>query len=307
MLEFWRARPAVSGRAGLVALPTWGAKFPRNLGLLLLGMVLWGSAACVQMSNKPYVASNPGYRGIQRVAVFLRHWPCHRAFPGQPSLSSAFISGDTVFFAPLQASPDPHPRAVDLADFEELVADTLLDCLRNRGYEPVLLSGEALVPSDLPLADFLSPSQILMPGVDAYLFGFYSPTLYVSDPDRVPPGQKERSYFLEEMIRWLNPGRGQALWAGPSAVRAPGTSISHAAIHMSLTLFRARDGGILWQVADSRVAGRPHGIVARCPPFPSREDYWATAGVIRRLMRDNLKCRLHFLIPEAIPPQASSP
>jgi len=270
-------------------------------------LAVWLGAAlgCTPMSNRPYTRSAPGYQGLTRVAVLLRHWPAHRQFPGQPRLDSDFITGDTPFFAALEPKKEPEPRAVDVAGLEEQVADTVLSALRRRGYEPVLLSAEALAPSQVPVAGFLARQRLLSPEMDAYLLGFYGPTLYVSRPEETPVGAHFRSYTLEEVTRHLHPGRGLLLWAGPAASQAPPRSISHAVIQVSFTLFRAADGAPLWQVAGSRVAGHPKGIVVNCPPFPSREDYWTGTDVIRRLMLDNLACRLHFLLPDAIPGPAS--
>ncbi len=279
----------------------------RGLATLLWCLILGAvPAGCVQLSNKAMVERSPGYHGLLRVGVLLRHWPAYQQLPGKPQLDSDFISRDTPFFAALETARDPHPRAVDLAGLDDEVGEAFLEALRNRGYEPVLLPVEALVPTPEPLAVFLARQRLLTPELDAYLFCFYAPTLYVSHPDRGPAARGERSYTVEEMVRLLNPGRRQVLWAGPAASQAPAISISQAVVHLALTLFRAQDGRALWQVADSRVAGHPHGIVANCPPFPSREDYWTGGDVIRRLMRDNLRCRLHYLLPDAIPAKSSS-
>lgn len=271
----------------------------------VVAILLALAAGCTGMSNRPYTKSAPGYRGLIRVAVLLRHWPAYRQLPGQPRLDNDFITADTPFFAALEPKPEPEPRAVAVAGLDEEVADTVLSALRRRGYEPVLLNAEALAPSEVPVAEFLARQRLLTPEVDAYLLGFYGPTLYVSRPEQAPVGGHFRSYTLEEITRHLNPGRGLLLWAGPASPQAPPLSISHAVIHLALTLFRAADGKPMWQVAGSRVAGHPTGIVVNCPPFPSREDYWTGTEVIRRLMLENLACRLHFLVPDAIPGPAA--
>lgn len=277
-------------RAFLFLLPPWAVM------AILLAIV----GGCTPMSNRPYTQSAPGYRGLIRVAVLLRHWPAYRQLPGQPRLDSDFITPETPFFAPLEPNKEPEPRAVDVAGLEEQVADTVLSALRGRGYEPVLLSAEALVPSEVPVAEFLARQRLLAPEVDAYLLGFYGPTLYVSRPEQAPAGAPFRSYSLEEITRHLHPGRGQVVWAGPSSPQAPPRSISQAVIHLALTFFRGADGKPMWQAAGSRVRGHPTGIVVNCPPFPSRENYRTGTEVIRRLMLENLACRLHFLLPEAI-------
>lgn len=271
----------------------------------VVGVLLALAVGCAGMSNRPYTKSAPGYRGLMRVAVLVRHWPAHRQLPGQPHLDSDFITANTPFFAGLEPKKEPEPRAVAVAGLDEEVADTVLSALRHRGYEPVLLNAEALAPSEVPVAEFLARQRLLTPEVDAYLLGFYGPTLYVSRPEQAPVGAHFRSYTLEEIARHLNPGRGLLLWAGPASPQAPPLSISHAVIHLALTLFRATDGKPVWQVAGSQVAGHPAGIVANCPPFPSRENYWTGTEVIRRLMLENLACRLHFLLPDAIPGPAT--
>lgn len=266
-----------------------------------VAVLLAVAVGCTGMSNRPYTRSAPEYRGLTRVAVLVRHWPAYRQLPGQPRLDSDFITGDTPFFAALEPKPEPEPRAVDVAGLDEEVAETVLSALRRRGYDPMLLNAEALAPSEMPVAEFLARQRLLTSEVDAYLLGFYAPTLYVSRPEQAPVGAHFRSYTLEEVARHLNPGRGLLLWAGPAASQAPPRSISHAAIHLALTLFRATDGKAVWRVAGSRVSGHPTGILVNCPPFPSRENHWTGPEVIRRLMLDNLDCRLHFLLPDAIP------
>jgi hypothetical protein len=272
--------------------------------LAWLGL-LAGPGACVFMSNQAQLDRAPDYRGIRRVVVILRHWPCYQQLPGVPEIQREFISGATPFFAPWEAARDLNPRAVDLAGLDDLVSEVVLERLRDRGYDPVLLAAGDLVPDRTPLSLFLARQRLLTPEADAYLLGFYAPTLYISQPERAPAARGWRSYTLEEVARLLTPGRRQVLWAGPVASQAPAASISHAIIHLTMSLFRAADGKVLWQVADSRVAGHPLGIVAHCPPFPSRESYWAGVEVVRRLLRDNLKCRLHYLLPQALPARPS--
>lgn len=114
------------------------AKLYRQAALLLLAGVLAAQGACVPLSNRDYARRAADYRGIIRVAVFLRHWPCHRQFPGRPHLAGDFIGPDTEFFAPLEAARDPSPRAVDLAGLDDMVTETFLERLRDRGYEPLL-------------------------------------------------------------------------------------------------------------------------------------------------------------------------
>lgn len=278
---------------------------PRILAGAML-VLLAVAAGCTPMSNRPYTQSAPHYRGLIRVAVLLRPWFPYQQLPGQPRPDSDFITGETPFFAALENRQEPEPRAVGVAGLEEEVADLLLTALRRRGYEPVLLPAHDLVPSDLRVAGFLARQRLLIPEMDAYLLGFFGPTLYVSRPEQLPVGAHFRPYSLAEITRHLNPGRGALLWAGPAAAQAPPLSISHAVIHLSLTLFRAADGKPMWQVAGSRVAGHPRGIVVNCPPFPSRESYWTGPEVIRRLMLENLACRLHFLLPDAIPGPGAS-
>jgi hypothetical protein len=135
--------------------------------------------------------------------------------------------------------------------------------------------------------------------VDAILFYFYSPTVFYAEAKATPKGHPKRSYSLQEIIETLNPGGNYVTWAGPNAAQAPPSSISHAFMFVSLTLFRVRDWRPLWEVADSQIGGSMRVKLAQCPPAATDHNYPADAGIIQRLMCSNVTCRLRHLIPDA--------
>lgn len=261
------------------------------LSVLMLG-------SCTPMSNRPYVERHPEYRGIRRVAIFLQRWPVYCKFRGEGETEPGFIKTDTPFLNAWEPADRPNPRAVDVRDIDDgLMGQLLLEAFRNKGYEPFV--AEMTFPAVETTAGIMAKYQVLDPRVDAFLFCFYSPTLYFSHPGKVPPGHHLRSFSLQEIVHSLNPKGDGVVWAGSRAGRARPDSISHAFVYLSMTLFRAADYRVLWTVADSQVGGRLRVLVWDCPPEPTDQDYWADIKTIRRLMVNNVRCRLRYLIPDA--------
>ncbi len=250
------------------------------------------------MSNRPYVERHPEYRGVNRVAVFIQRWPVYRQLQGQGGMQLEFISKGTPFLNAWQPADRLPPRAVDVQDIDDaLMGELLLEALRNKGHKPFL--AEVMSPVQETAADVMAKYLAAEPGIDGFLFCFYTPSLYFSQAAKTPPDHGKRSYSLTEIIRTLNPGGDQVVWAGPQAGRAPPDSISHAFIYLSMTMFKGADQQVLWSVSDSQVGGKLRGLVWDCPPEPTEEDYRVDAALIRRLMVNNVRCRLRRLVPEA--------
>ncbi|MBW1991244.1 MAG: hypothetical protein JRI59_03810 [Deltaproteobacteria bacterium] len=264
--------------------------------LLSLGVLLW--PGCTPMSNRLYVERHPEYRGINRVAIFLERWPIYRQLKRGGEMHEDFIDQNTPFLNAWERARRLPPRAVDVLDVDDrLMGELLLEAFRRKGYQPFI----ARLPSpgvETP-ATLMARYLVLDPGVDAFLFCFYSPTLYFASAEKVPSGRGWRSYTIKEIVRRLNPGGEGVIWAGPHARNAPPDSITHAFVYLSMSLFRARDNRLLWAVAGSQVRGRMRVLVWGCPPEPTQENYWADVTVIRRLMINNLRCRLRYLIPDS--------
>ena len=138
-----------------------------------------------------------------------------------------------------------------------------------------------------------------MPPVDAFLFCYYAPTLYVSHAQEAPKDHTTRSYSLWEVVASLSPGTGYVTWVGQRGQNSPVNSISHAFIYLSFTIFKAPKGQTLMAEADSQVGGQVPPWIPECPPAPTDKNYRANPRIITNLMVDNFKCRLRGEIPHA--------
>lgn len=272
-------------------------KYLKNLSLLVSTVLLLSS--CTFLSNRGHLQQISGYRGIKRVAIFLRRWPCYLKLPNQNDLGADFIKKETRFYAPWEPARPIDPRAVEVADIDDSqVGELLVKALSQKGYEP-FLAGVEPFPASAPVSELMARYQALDGDVDAFVFCYYSPVVYVSDAQAAPPEHWQRSYSLGEIIARLNPGSDYVMWAGPRAALASKDSINHAFIYVSVTMFKALDWRSLWEVADSQLGGRLRVALTQCPPGPTAETYKASAAIIQRLMCHNLECRLNHLIPEA--------
>jgi hypothetical protein len=272
---------------------------PRLKIFFLLGVLL-PLASCTFLSNRDYIQQYPQYRGVKRIAIFVQRWPAYLQLPNQNNLGDDFITTSTLFTGPWQPAGLMNPRAVDIQDINDHVAASLLiKVLTEKGYQPFLAGVLPLQPGPITVAEIMARCEAINRGVDAILFCFYSPTAFFAEAEATPKDHQKRSYSLQEIIEILNPGDNCVTWAGPSAAQAPPNSISHAFIFVSLTLFKVRDGQPLWEIADSRIGSRMRVKLAQCPPAPTEQNYPADAGIIQRLMCNNLTCRLWHLIPDA--------
>jgi hypothetical protein len=268
-----------------------------KLFIIVAGLLLLPS--CTFLSNRAFVEQYPQYRGVKRVAVFVQRWPVYLQLPHQDDLGADFIKKTTPFTGPWQPVGLMNPRAVDIRDIDDESAATLLtQVLVEKGYQP-FVSGVFPAPPGLTVEEIMAKSQAVDPEVDAFLFCFYSPTIFCAEAQTTPKDHQRRSYGLQELIGMLAPGGKQVIWAGPRAAQAPPNSFSHAFIYVSLTMFKALDWRPLWEVADSQLGGRMRVILAQCPPAPTTENYPADAAIIQRLVGQNLTCRLRHLIPDS--------
>ena len=259
-------------------------------------------SSCTSLSDKQYVQEHPDLWGVRRIAVFVQRWPVYLQLPEQSTQDADFIKKTTHFLGPWEPAGNINPRALDVQDIDDaLMGQMLLEALTRKGYQPFLaqtLPGAPNPPVSVEL--MMAQYQALDPGVDAFLFCFYSPTLFLSHPLANPANPTNRPFSLQEIVSLANPDSQGLIWAGPRAALAPKNSISHAFIYLSLTMFKALDWRPLLTVAGSLSGGRSRPWVPQCPPGPTDEDYWADPGIIQNLMVDNLKCRLRHLIPNAI-------
>ncbi len=276
-------------RSGLTRI-----RFPLIMGILLF------LSCCTLLSNRSYLEQNPQLKGIKRVTVFIQRWPVYQKLPNQNGPGGAPISETTPFTGPWEPAGFINPRAVDIRDLDDAaIADLLSRVLTEKGYRPFVSGVLPAQPGPVTVAEIMAASRAVDPEVEAFLFCFYSPTVFCSKAQATPKDHGARSYGLAELLGTLSPRGDEVVWAGPVASQAPANSISHAFIYVSLTMFRALDWRPLWEVTDSQIGGRTRLILARCPPGPTDQNYPADAGVIQRLMTKNLACRLNHLIPDA--------
>jgi hypothetical protein len=188
---------------------------------------------------------------------------------------------------------------VDIQDIGNcLMGEILVRVLKRKGYQVILV--------DLPFAGESVTVEMLMaqyqannPPVDAFLFCYYAPTLFVSHAQEAPKDQATRSYSLWEIVSRLSPGTDSVIWVGERGQNSPANSISHAFIYWSMTIFKVSNWQTLMAQADSQVGGQVPPWIPRCPPDPTDKDYGANPRIIQNLMVDNLKCRLRRQIPNA--------
>ena len=256
--------------------------------------------SCTFLSNRDHVQRYSSFQGIQRVAVFLQRWPVYRQKPDRNDLGEDFIKNRTYFYGSWQPAAQINPRAVDLQDIDDSpVIETLIKVLEGKGYQVIL--GDVLpgAAESLTADAIMAQCQAVNPQVDAFLFLYYAPTLFMSRAQATPKDHGRKSYSLQEIIQLPGPGADAVIWVGNRSQSSPVNSMSHAFIYLSMTLFKARDWQMLLEVADSQAGGKVRPWIPRCPPGPTDHDYFADAGIIQRLMLQNLRCRLGRLIPDA--------
>jgi hypothetical protein len=269
----------------------------KNLGIL--AALFLPLHSCTLLSNRDYVRQFSQYRGVEHIAVFVQRWPVYRQQENQRDLGEDFIKTGTLFFGPFKPNTRPNPRAVDVSDITDAAMGELLqEVLKQKGYLPALVDS-CTGPPGVAVKELMARYQAVNPGVEGFLFVYYSPCLFLSKEPSQTSRSGGRSGSLLEIIQQLQPGGDSVVWAGPLAAGAPKNSISHAFIYVSMTMFKAIDWRPVWEAADSQVGGSMRVAVSQCPPGPTKENYWADAEIIQRLMMDNLRCRLRHLVPQA--------
>ena len=255
-------------------------------------------SSCTCLSNREYVRQYAPFQGVQRIAVFIQRWPAYLQKPGQGDLGEGFINTRTIFSGPWQPATQMNPRAIDVQDIDNCrMAEILVGELERKGYQVSLM--ETLASESVSVEMLMAQYQAINPPVDAFLFCYYTPTVFVSKAQATLKDHERRSYSLQELVQLLEPGGEAVIWVGTRSLRAPANSISHAFIYLSMTFFKALNWQTLLAEADSQVGGKVRPWIPKCPPPPTEQDYWADPGIIQRLMVNNLKCRLHHQIPYA--------
>jgi hypothetical protein len=267
----------------------------RWLAAILMCFLL---SLCSCLSNREYVRQYAPFQGIRRVAVFIQRWPAHLQKPGQGDLGEGFIKTRTIFSGPWQPAAPMNLRAIDIQDIDDcLMAEILASELKSKGYQVFLM--DTLASESVSVEMLMAQYQAINPPVDAFLFCYYAPTVFVSKAQATPRDHASKSYSLHELVQLLEPGDDAIIWVGGRSPSAPANSISHAFIYISMTFFKALNWQTLLAEADSQVGGQVRPWIPRCPPPPTEQDYWADPGIIQRLMVNNLKCRLRHQIPYA--------
>jgi hypothetical protein len=257
-------------------------------------------SSCTFLSNRDYVKQYAAFKGIKRIAVFLQRWPVYRQQPKLSGSGDEFIRPQTQFYGPWQPASQMDPRALDIKDIDAgLMSHILVRALESKGYQVFLVDVLPGGSEGQTVETLMANYQAINPPVDAFLFCYYAPTLYVSQALPAPGGQERRSVSLLEVIQRLGPGSDAVIWVGHRSDKSPAHSMSHAFIYLSLTMFRALDGQTLMAVADSQATGKVRPWIPRCPPGPTDRDYPADPAVIQNLMVNNLQCRLRHLLPDA--------
>lgn len=255
--------------------------------------------ACVNLSNRDDLKRYVPFQNVQRLAVFIQHWPVYLQKPGRNDLGENFIKPQTVFFGPWQRAAQITPRAVDIADIDDgLMGELLVRILEKKGYQ-VFLATLPMAGADDTVQRLMARYQESYPPVDAFIFCYYAPTLFVSHTQEVPQDHAKRSYSLTEIVSGLSPGKDSVIWVGQRDRNSPVNSMSHAFIYWAMTIFNASTGQTIMAQADSRIGGQVRPWIPRCPPAPTNQDYPASPEIIRDLMLDNFECRLRREIPYA--------
>jgi len=273
----------------------WQDSLRLNISLVLGGVLLLSS--CTFLSNRDYIQKYAPFQGVHRIAVFLQHWPVYLQKPGRNDLGEDFIKTQTIFLGPWEPAAQINPRAVDILDIGNcLMGEILVRILERKGYQVVLVD-LPFVGESVTVEMLIAQYQAINSPVDAFLFCYYAPTLFVSHAQEAPKDHATRSYSLREIVSRLSPGTESVIWVGERGQNSPVNSISHAFIYWSMTIFKASNRLNLMAEADSQVGGQVIPWIPRCLPEPTDKDYWANPRIIRNLMVDNLKCRLRHQIP----------
>jgi hypothetical protein len=255
--------------------------------------------SCTSLSNRNYIEKYAPFRGIQRVAVFLQHWPVYQQKPGRNNLGEDFITSKTIFLGSWQPAAQMDPRAVDIQDIDDcLMGEILVNMLESKGYQ-VSLVEMPFAAESATVRMLMAQYQAINPPVDAFLFCYYAPTLFFSQAQATPKDHTRRSYSLQEVVRTHRPGTDAIIWVGERRPDSPVGSMSHAFIYLSMTIFKAINWQTLMAEADSQVGGKVRPWIPRCPPAPTeeKEDIQATISMVRQMKPDFISVSFFTPIP----------
>lgn len=269
-----------------------------GLGCYLSVAVVLIFSSCGFYSTPEYERQLSIIQRVNRVVVFLQRWPVYLQLPGQAGAGDCFLKPDAIFAAPWESAPRLNLRALDVQDIDDnLMGEILVRALEKKGYQAFLAELPFPSAEKCTVQAVMDRYLALGPGVDAFLFCYYSPTLFLTRARAAPEDFRRRPYSLSEIVGFLTPSTQWTVWAGQVSGQAPANAITHAFIYVTMSLLTAREGKPLLMVADTQSAGKLHPFVPQCPPAPTDEDYPADEAIIQRLMVNNLKCRLHHIIP----------
>jgi hypothetical protein len=267
-----------------------------GLIILLAGNLL---AGCVNLSNREDAKKYAPFLGVQKIAVFIVHWPVFLQKPNSNNLGEDFITSETTFYGPWQKAAQVPARALDVQDVDTtLMSGIVARILEQKGYQ-VVLANPPLTGGNKTVERLMAQYQQNHTPVDAFMFCYFAPTLFVSHSQEVLQEHTKISYSLDEIVSSLSSGDNSILWVGQRHQDSPGNSMSHAFIYWGMTIFAAATGQPILLQADSRLGGPVRPWIPMCLPAPTKLDYPASPQIIKNLMIDNLKCRLKHEIPFA--------
>ena len=154
LLKFWRSDQASFGEKHFIVV--YLTPSGNLLGRCLVVILVWALLpACVKLSNRDDLKKYAPFQGVQRIAVFLQHWPVYLQKPDRNDLGEDFIKPQTIFLGPWQRAAQVNPRAVDIADMDDgLMGELLIRILEKKGYQVFLAT--------LPLAGEKDTVEMLM-------------------------------------------------------------------------------------------------------------------------------------------------
>jgi hypothetical protein len=287
----------LSKKLVIPVFPIFFINFLCRCCMLILAILLL--PACVGLSNREDLKKYAPLLGVQSIAVFIQHWPVYLEKSGRHNLGEDFIKPQTIFFGPWQRASQMPPRALDIQDIDTTqIGKIVVRILEEKGYQ-VFLANPSLEDSQETVDRLMAQYQEGHPPIDAFLFCYFAPTLFVSQAREAPPGHTKQSYSLAEIVGTLSPATDAVIWVGQRDQNSPANSISHAFIYWAMTMFNATTGQPIMLQADSRGGGPIRPWVRQCPPAATSKNYPASAAIIRNLMIDNFTCRLRHEIPFA--------
>ena len=130
---------------------------------------------------------------MQQIAVFIQHWPVYLQKPGQNYLGEDFIKSDTILDGSWEQAAQIPPRAIDFQDLDTgLMSGVVAGILEQKGYQ-VFLANPPLAGKNETIASLMVQDQQNHSPVDAFIFCYFAPTLFISHAQEVPEDHTRRS------------------------------------------------------------------------------------------------------------------